>query len=533
MMRPRGSGPTPTGKDAVRRFGWLLLAVPSLIPATACVLIFERSEVRELTPGAPDATVVESPLKAFMTDGSIVVYPQGARISGQTIQGTGVRHALGLTDSTHVTEIVLDSVTGIEAFQATTEVGRSVVLSVLATGVSVVAGAFLAVAIFGSCPTVYAHTDAGLELQSEAFSYSISPLLESRDVDRLELTPDEDGVIRLELRNEALETHYINHLELLGVSHGPDVRALSDERGLPLGAGTLVPPTRALDRDGRDVLPDMVHRDSRAFSSTVDRIVSASSADSRDHVELAFPPLPDADTAVVVLDLRNSLLNTVLFYDLMLASQGAGALDWLGRSIERIDTAVELGRWFQETMGLTVEVFDGSTWRQAARIGDSGPIAWKQTAVRVPLLEPDSVRIRLTFLADGWRIDRVAIAEPRPLGAATRLPLTQVTGLSGRVPAGAVDQLGLPDEGYFVTHPGTAVQLEFPGLEVGLGASATYFLSTQGYYTEWVRPAWIQNAGEGGPFRPDEGTVEELMARWLDQKDWYEQAFFDSRIPVR
>jgi hypothetical protein len=43
-------------------------------------------------------------------------------------------------------------------------------------------------------------------LHAEAFSYSIAPLLEARDVDRLATQPDADGHLRIEVRNEALET---------------------------------------------------------------------------------------------------------------------------------------------------------------------------------------------------------------------------------------------------------------------------------------------------------------------------------------
>ena len=75
--------------------------------------------------------------------------------------------------------------------------------------------------------------------------------------------------------------------------------------------------------------------------------------------------------------------------------------------------------------------------------------------------------------------------------------------------------------------------MEFPAPETADGVELTFLLSTQGYYTEWVRPQWIASAEETTPFKPGEGTVEALMARWLEEKDGYEEAFFDSRIPVR
>src|SRR4029078_7868450 len=84
-------------------------------------------------------------------------------------------------------------------------------------------------AIFGSCPTVYADTGTGAELQAEGFSYAIAPLLENRDVDPLHVRVDADDKIRLELRNEALETHFINHIELLAVRHAKDAVVIPDQ----------------------------------------------------------------------------------------------------------------------------------------------------------------------------------------------------------------------------------------------------------------------------------------------------------------
>ena len=52
-----------------------------------------------------------------------------------------------------------------------------------------------------------------------------------------------------------------------------------------------------------------------------------------------------AHEAALVLRARSSLLNTVLFYDVMLADAGPRALDWLGQDLERVSNAVELGRW--------------------------------------------------------------------------------------------------------------------------------------------------------------------------------------------
>src|SRR5207249_4812997 len=105
---------------------------------------------------------------------------------------------------------------------------------------------------FGNCPTVYADSAGTWALQAEGFSYTLGPAFETRDVDRLGIRPDRDGKIRLEVRNEALETEYFNQLELFEVRHAADETALPDRDGAPLAGAT---DGNAHRRLGRPPLP--------------------------------------------------------------------------------------------------------------------------------------------------------------------------------------------------------------------------------------------------------------------------------------
>src|SRR5207245_8585922 len=103
-----------------------------------------------------------------------------------------------------------------------------------------------------SRPAVYADGAGTWALQAEGFSYTLGPAFETRDVDRLGIHPDRDGKIRLEVRNEALETEYFNQLELFEVRNAADETALPDRDGAPLAVRELVPATTIVDAAGRD-----------------------------------------------------------------------------------------------------------------------------------------------------------------------------------------------------------------------------------------------------------------------------------------
>jgi hypothetical protein len=336
------------------------------------------------------------------------------------------------------------------------------------------------------------------------------------------------------VRNEALETHYINHLEVLEARHAPDRRAYPNEGGRIVSVGQEVAPISVVDRDGAPRTHELVARDALAFASTEERIRAVTGEDYWDHIDLTFPK-PEGEDAALVLRLRNSLLNSVLFYDLMLGSRGVEALEWLGSGINRIGEAVELGRWFNATMGLRVSVMGPDGWESVTRVGDTGPIAWKELAVTVPVPEGtgDELRIRLAFLADEWRIDYAGLAGDVERASVEVLPVASIARIGDDPDDELRAQLAEPDEEYLVTVAGTALSLEFEPTQGLADAERTFFLSSQGYYTEWIRPEWIRASVATEGFSPSEEVVGDLMDRWLEEKTEFEQKFFETRIPVR
>ena len=100
-------------------------------------------------------------------------------------------------------------------------------------------GLALLVVLFGSCPTIYGDSAGSQTLQAESFSYSIAPLLAKRDVDRMTIVPDAAGVIRLVVKNEALETHHLDHMEVIEVRHRPNEIVLPSPRGGALAVSEL------------------------------------------------------------------------------------------------------------------------------------------------------------------------------------------------------------------------------------------------------------------------------------------------------
>ncbi|HEX6589081.1 MAG TPA: hypothetical protein VF039_08665, partial [Longimicrobiales bacterium] len=472
----------------------------------------------------PSAGVeVETPVRAHLMDGGVVVFSGGVAVDSSRLVGTGMRWSFTRTDSVRVSGVALDSVVALETFREgendNATLAASIPLSIV--GGTVVAGGAIAIfkAIFGSCPTIYSDSAGVALLEAEGFSYSIAPLFEMRDVDRLRARADADGVVTLEVRNEALETHYTDRFGLIEVRHEADELIVPDQANSPLALRRLVAPASARDRFGRDLLPTLASRDGAATrASDEDLRLAASGGPTLDYVELAIAA-PAADSAALLLGLRNSLLNTILLYEFMLEHAGAEALDWLGEDLSAPLEALQLGRWYVEHMGLRVQVRDGDRWHTVARVGDSGPIAWKDVAVVVPVLEPDSLRVRVVYLADAWRVDRAAFALGARHPEARMLDVASVTGADHAPDDDAARALRAVDGRRLVTTPTDRYWMRFEaGPHVG---ARTFLLDARGYYTEWIRPEWLRaSAGHRAvAFSPDDDVLPPLIGRWADVRD--------------
>lgn len=506
---------------------------------TSCIHVFYSTDPP--IESAPDSGSVEVdvPMRAHLADGGVVVFANGAVVAPDTIMGSGWWYDLARRDSTRVDGLSMAPVIGLESVPfSRVDAPTTILVSAGLTAATVVGVPLLYRAIFGSCPTVYA-SDGGSEvLEAELFSYSIAPLLEGRDVDALSGGAS-GGIMRLDIRNEALESHFVNHLALIEVRHGGDERAIPDATGLPVIVSDLVAPESASDGRGRDLRPFLASTDGSATRASEADLARAADGDFEHMVELAFPRMlaaGDADSAALVLTLRNSLLNTVLFYDMLLGSAGAGALSWLSRDLQRIGPAVQLGGWWSSRMGLRVDVLRDGSWVEVGRLPDTGPIAWDEVAIPIPV-PPDSggTRVRLRSVVDEWRIDRAALAWTMRRGQPANHGAARVLDHRDAMLAGGLEAIERPDEAFLESRPGDRYVVEFDVGPEPIDGARTFMLASQGYYTEWVRPAWIRQSADSGarPLEPGDAMLAEAIRRWTERRADLESEFFASRIPTR
>lgn len=534
-----------------RRLVLLGLGVLTVV-SSACIHVFVKTEVAAVQrPTSTRSDSIRSPIKAHLADGSTVMFPNGAVVSATGITGYGQHYPLLSDAPTYRPSVPMDSVVAVESFNGRFFPVQSVVVSAAATAITAAFVATAAVALFGSCPTVYVDSGAGPLLQAEGFSYALSPLMEHRDLDPLRVSPDANGVIRLELRNEAMETHFINHIELVTARHAVGTRLVPDQHGHPVTVGGFARLDAARDRAGRDVHSALATADGQLYSTAPAVLAGAREGDLDDWIDLYISDLPAGDSLVVMLRLRNSLLNTILLYEGMLG--GRDAADWLSTDLNNISRTVDLSRWYTATMGMRLTV-DGvalsadAPYRGHARLSDVGPIAFRDVAVVLPRPATTSAnskgraQVRLAFVADNWRIDEVRVAgtHARPETQLIRLASVIVpTPAEGEGPVrdtAAVPRLAEADEQYLETRPGQRMALLFEAVTstpAPEGQTDTYLIAWQGWYSEWLRPQWLANPSRTEPFVAGDGAMMTALARWKTRQASFERDFYASSIPVR
>jgi hypothetical protein len=491
-------------------------------------------EVRQEIPKADlkEGRRVEVATKIHLLNGSVILCQNGFLFARDTIWADGETFSSMRTWGIRERwTIPIDIVAGIEYYDRTVSVTR-----VLGSVMAAATGIFIFKVVFGSCPTVYTEDGNKEELEAECFSYSISRKFEMHDLDRMNHKPLDPRKINLKVKNEALETHYINELRLCYVDHpeGTEIFPTDDQKALLVQ--NVVAPQSAVNSEQTDVLDRIRRPDDdpyRCDSATASRLFQRG---LRDWIDCIVPVRRGASEATVVLRVRNSLFTTTLFYDVMMKSQGVDVFNWL----EEVNTsgayAWQLAQWYKQHSGIEVSVEEDGSFAKKGKIFNSGPIAWRYVAIRIPLNgDQDSIKVRLSFLTDNWQIDWVGLSMDESKEA--KLQYADLSLAADNISTSSSDisrRLESDDDEYVVTYPGDWINLSFT-LPATQTSKRTLFLASKGFYTEWMRPEWLRE-GEKAHRVFDISEKDDAMRRtvqlWLANKNAIEKQFFAFKIPL-
>jgi hypothetical protein len=362
-------------------------------------------------------------------------------------------------------------------------------------------------ACFGSCPTIYAWDGSSMRLQAEAFSASVAPSLEAKDVDELYLAQPSSPLLEVMVTNEALETHVIRSAHVLAAPKPDSGRVFMTAEGDFWQTSGMRAPLSCRGPEG-DFLEKIRSFDGIQRSGETD----AENLASKETIELAFNAAPD-EPAGLVLGFRQTLLTTYLFY------QGLAYLgDTSGYWLARLGRGDEKARLFTEALGRSlggIEVYledKEKNWVRAGAIQETGPIATNIQVVPLPNPESSELRVRLRLTKGLWRLDYIALGKLEAKVDPIRIPPSTVVRQKASEFGGCDDPSGLEAGWPLVTMPGDVYSLgyELPG-DFG---HYELFVETQGYYLEWMRDSWLgeKNLGKARMIFTDTARFLKEMA---------------------
>ena len=406
-------------------------------------------------------------------------------------------------------------------------------------------------ACFGSCPTFYVHDGKDWRLEAEGFSASVAKPLEETDIDAM-WTAHGSGHLEVQMTNEALETHLVDAVHVLAAPRPPGMRVYRAEHRYFAARGPTPPDTCDAEGSSRGAKPLEPERLRGAKPLEPERVscleaVRAiderawlSSADAEDLATKEVVTLrwdrPDRGRLGLVFAARNSLLNTFVFYQ-GLAYAGRGAVGLFAR-LERggagddAELADKLRAFGRVLGGIEVEVEEApGRWRAVGRYDEVGPIAREVQLVPLPELPgARPLHVRLTMTKGYWKLDHVGLAtlaeEVRPVVVGP----ARVTK-DGRDAPDALARLQ-PGGERLVTYPGDLYALHF---ELPPG-DHELFLSSRGYYYEWMRQQWLADENPlavAEMIEDPHAAMRRLAPRYKRIEDRMEAIFWQSRVGVR
>ncbi len=480
--------------------GWFIIFLSLSVLVYACTNYYFRENYRDVNSMLTSMKESENKvyLKAHLRNGDVVIFKKAWTLDSlsKSISGNAIRYDYN-RELREDGEIVIstDSVIIYETNKsmAWSEDGRKSTIMFL-TGLNATVTGFCIISpktCFGSCPTFYIDENDNFHYaDAEGFSSAILPSLEYEDVDALNSSKLNDYIdenfIDITLKNEALETHCIRSVSLLGypVKNNQKVFHSNNDK-FYLTENTYLPDKATSNNN--DITKLLKYDDRKEWLSLSDE----KNLISKEEIILKFDSIDNSDNLGLNIHFRQSLMTTFLFYNTM-SYMGDEFSDYFAL-LEREPVIMEkLNNGLKKELGnIDIYVWNASkqNWIYQAGLNEQGPISINRQFVKLKDYSGNNnVRIKLVLNKALWRIDYTSlcnvISEVKPYEMTPK-----EIRKDGKTDYQSLSKLLTKDD-YLITSPGESYKLRF---EIPTGEQRyEYFLKSKGYYLEWMRESWLE-----------------------------------------
>lgn len=326
-----------------------------------------------------------------------------------------------------------------------------------------------------SCPFIYGWNGTEYIMEGEAIAIAWGRAMEITTCGMLPSVVDTNGTIKVRIANERPETHYINHTSLFAIESDRNAVVYPDphNRFWPVYATT--PPISAVDHRGNTVAATLAAHDQQYWESP--------NAGYEDIVDLTFRTSSlQNDGSLVIHAINTDIFDEVI--RIMASLVGDHTIEFV-QALEHDTGMICLVKdWLAES-SLKAFIWSGTEWEQIGVLLPEANAVPFSRVIRFSAanIQGDSVRIRLTGLADVWKLDAVGVEWN------SVLPLNPVrcSMLSANKAEDVSVQQAVAraDEKYSVLFPSDAIDLTFRSHQSNFANKITYVLAVRGYLHEW------------------------------------------------
>lgn len=341
----------------------------------------------------------------------------------------------------------------------------------------------------GSCPFAYSYDGQSYILEGEMFGGAIFKASQRADRVRFERLVAHEGEYRVRLANLNQEIQYVDQVRLLVVDHPEGAEVLPTLGGELVSFAHRLPPDRAVDLRGANVLSLVRDDDGDPWTSVPFGRDPTDPAQLRDGLVLEFPRPPDAQTVKLAFTLKSTTWAAGLLNRLV-GLQGRDVDAWRDRMNAQPAERVAFHNALRREGVLRLSVWDGQDWRDTTVLANVGPGAARRQAVRLDLREVPgrTLRIRLDSTPGMWMVDAAAADYSGDLPSSVlELEPSRATGHDGRDLRGALSAA----DGRYYTMPTTSDSAEVAFTEPpppSPGHHRTFIFEASGYYSILVPP---------------------------------------------
>lgn len=489
----------------------------------------------------PSSQTFTDQFKVYLKNDNILIYKNGFTRNDNALIGYYEAYNYDGTILKVDSIISLDSISAITQYTETTSGGMY-----FASAMNLIFGVpltFMAVyclacpkCCFGSCPTIYVPSDNEYILEAELFSKCISRHLEDNDLDMIKYDIPSDGIIKLKITNEALETHYINKFNLIAVKHSSDSKVFQTIDDSITVIKELIPANDATSSSGKNIAEILKSDDEIYFRSEEGKILELRDKPVKDFIEITSDVKPGKDKVKMLIKYRNTLLTTTLLYDVVIGSQGINALDWTKKMNNDYTYAMQFKAVYDLFSGISIQCYENNHWIETGKFQDAGPINWKYSVAEIPVSDDGKIQVRLNFVPDNFMIDYIAFdtTESENNFSIEKLNPFLITDYNKQIRNEISDFISSDDNHYLITNPGDSYLLTYK-IQKPSKEKVSLFIESKGYYNEWIRGNWINNQNVNYTFNlfDIQGTLKQLVTSWIDNKDLLEEEFFNAKIPLK